>query len=172
MRGVPSAACDRPPETGRGRTSRTGEDAAGRRGMSAPGIVLGLVGHDIHVVANRILAIGLAENGFRPYNIGTTNEVDDFADAVLETGARAAFVASVNGEGEKSCEGFGARFAALGLSHILRYIGGNLVIGTRPADEIERTFTSYGFHRVFHQPSSFDVVFDALRQDLGHVTAC
>jgi methylaspartate mutase sigma subunit len=139
--------------------------------MSAPGVVLGLVGHDIHVVANRILAIGMAENGFRPYNIGTNNDVDDFADAVLETGARAVLVASINGEGEKSCEGFGARFACLGLSEILLYIGGNLVIGTRPADEIDRIFTSYGFHRVFHQPSSFQAVFDALRQDLGHVTA-
>jgi methylaspartate mutase sigma subunit len=138
--------------------------------MSAPGVVLGVVGHDIHVVANRILAIGIAENGFRPHNIGTNNDIDDFADAVLETGARAVLVASINGEGEKSCEGFGVRFAAHGLSDILLYIGGNLVIGTRPADEIDRLFTGYGFHRVFHQPSSLQVVFDALRQDLGHVT--
>ena len=134
-------------------------------------MVLGLVGHDIHVVANRVLAVGMAENGFRPYNIGTNNEVDDFADAVLETGARAVLVASVNGEGEKSCAGFGARFAELRLPDIWLYVGGNLVIGTRPAEEIHRLFASYGFHRVFHQPSSLQTVFDALRQDLGHVVA-
>jgi len=139
--------------------------------LSGPGVVLGLVGHDIHVVANRVLTIGIAENGFRPYNIGTNNDVDDFADAVLETGARAVLVASINGEGEKSCAGFGARFAELGLSDILLYIGGNLVIGTKPAEEVHQVFASYGFHRVFHQPSSFQTVFDALRQDLGHVAA-
>lgn len=139
--------------------------------MSGAGIVLGLVGHDIHVVASRILAIGMTENGFCPYNIGTNNDADDFADAVLETGARAVLVASVNGEGEKSCEDFGARFAGPELSDILLYVGGNLVIGSRPVSEIERIFTSYGFHRVFHQPVSFQPVFDALKQDLGHVTA-
>jgi methylaspartate mutase sigma subunit len=136
--------------------------------VSKPGVVLGLVGNDIHVVANRVLVIGMAENGFRPYNIGTNNTVDDFADAVLETGARAVLVASINGEGEKSCEGFGARFASLGLSGVLRYIGGNLVIGSRPRAEVDRMFTGYGFHRVFHQPPSFRAVFDGLRQDLGH----
>lgn len=134
-------------------------------------MVLGLVGHDIHVVANRVLAIGMAENGFRPYNIGTNNDVGDFADAVLETGARAVLVASINGEGEKSCAGFGARFAELGLPDILLYVGGNLVIGARPAEEVHRVFSSYGFHRVFHQPPSFQTVFDALKQDLGYVAA-
>jgi methylaspartate mutase sigma subunit len=142
-----------------------------REQPSGPGVILGLVGHDIHVVANRILAIGMAENGFRPYNIGTNNDVDDFADAVLETGARAVLVASINGEGEKSCAGFGARFAERGLSDILLYIGGNLVIGIRPAEQIQQVFRSHGFHRVFHQPSSFRTVFDALKQDLGHVAA-
>jgi methylaspartate mutase sigma subunit len=142
-----------------------------RARLSEPGVVLGLVGHDIHVVANRILAIGMAENGFRPYNLGTNNEADDFADAVLETGARAVLVASINGEGEKSCAGFGDRFAARGVPDVLRYVGGNLVIGGEPAERVHRVFASYGFHRVFHQPPTFQVVFDALRKDLGHVTA-
>ncbi len=135
--------------------------------MSAPGVILGLVGHDIHVVANRILAIGMAEYGLRPYNIGTNNTVDDFADAVLETGARAVLIASINGEGEKSCQDVGATFTRRGLADVLRYIGGNLVIGTRPTAEIERLFLGYGFHRVFHQPRSLGTVFEALMSDLS-----
>ena len=129
-------------------------------------MVLGVVGHDIHVVANRILAIGLAENGFRPYNLGISNEVDDFADAALETGARAVLVSSVNGEGEAACAGIGDRFAAAGLAGVLLYAGGNLVVGDRPSAEVERLFTSYGFDRVFHRSNSFAPVFDALRRDL------
>jgi methylaspartate mutase sigma subunit len=136
-----------------------------------PGVVLGLVGHDIHVVANRILEIGMAENGFRPYNIGTGNDADGFADAVLETGAEAVLVASVNGEGVKSCAGFGACFAARGLAGTLLYVGGNLVVGRRPAAQIDEMFGGYGFHRVFHQPSGFQPVFDALRKDLGRGAA-
>lgn len=125
-----------------------------------------MIGHDIHVVANRILAIGLAENGFRPYNLGISNEVDDFADAALETGARAVLVSSVNGEGEAACVGIGARFADAGLAGVLLYVGGNLVVGDRPSAEVERLFTGYGFDRVFHRPDSFAPVFDALRRDL------
>lgn len=131
--------------------------------------MLGVIGHDIHVVANRILAIGLAESGFRPYNLGTSNDVDDFADAALETGARAVLVASINGEGEEACAGIGTRFAAAGLSDVLLYIGGNLVIGDRLSDEVVRLFTSYGFHRVFHRPATFLPVLEALRQDLHDV---
>lgn len=134
---------------------------------SAGTVVLGVVGHDIHVVANQILAIGLAENGFRCFNIGTNNEIEDFADAVLETGARAVLVASINGEGETACRAAVSCFADRGVADVLRYVGGNLVIGDRPAAEIQTLFQGYGFHRVFHQPASFQVVFDALRADLG-----
>jgi methylaspartate mutase sigma subunit len=129
-------------------------------------VVLGVVGHDIHVVANRILEIGLAENGFCPYNIGTNNELDDFADAALETGARAVLVGSLNGEGESACVGIGDRFAAAGLADVLLYAGGNLVVGDQPSERVERLFIGYGFHRVFHRPPSLLAVFDALRQDL------
>jgi methylaspartate mutase sigma subunit len=133
-----------------------------------PVVVLGVIGHDIHVVANQILAIGLAENGFSPVNIGTNTEVDDFLDAARETGAAAVLVSSVNGEGEQACAEFGARFTSAGLADVLRYAGGNLVIGHRRSAEVERIFTGYGFHRVFHQPADFSGVFTALRHDLRH----
>jgi methylaspartate mutase sigma subunit len=136
-----------------------------------PVVVLGVIGHDIHVVANRILAIGLAESGFSAVNIGTNTVVDDFVDAARETGAAAVLVSSINGEGEHACAGFGARFAAAGLADVLRYAGGNLVLGQRGTAEVERIFISYGFHRVFHRPADFTGVFAALRHDLGHVAA-
>lgn len=135
--------------------------------VTGPGVVIGVIGHDIHVVANRILAIGLAESGFRPYNLGTSNDVDDFADAALETGARAVLVASLNGEGEDACAGIGDHFAGAGLADVLLYAGGNLVVGDRSSTEVERLFHRYGFHRVFHRPTTFLAVFEALRQDLA-----
>ncbi|WP_305788040.1 methylaspartate mutase subunit S [Symbioplanes lichenis] len=134
---------------------------------SGPGVVLGVVGHDIHVVANRILAVGLAENGFRPYNIGISCALPDFVDAALETGARAVLISSVNGEGEEGCAGAGARFAAAGLGNVLLYAGGNLVVGDRPTAVVERLFLGYGFHRVFHRPGTLTTFFEALRRDLG-----
>ncbi|OKK04750.1 hypothetical protein AMK26_15745 [Streptomyces sp. CB03234] len=140
-------------------------------GRAAPGVVLGVIGHDIHVVANRVLALGLAENGFQPFNIGTNTEVDDFVEAALETGSRAVLVSSINGEGETSCVDIGRTFAERGLADVLLYIGGNLVVGDRPTREVHRLFTGYGFHRVFHRPPDFHEVFHALRQDLNHGNA-
>lgn len=126
-----------------------------------------MVGHDIHVVANRIIALGLAENGFRPYNLGTSNDIDDFADAALETGARAVLVSSINGEGEGACAGIGDRFDRAGMSDVVLYAGGNLVVGDRPSAQVEQLFLGFGFHRVFHRPPSLAPMFAALREDLG-----
>jgi methylaspartate mutase sigma subunit len=105
----------------------------------------------------------------QPYNLGTSNSIDDFIDAAAETGAQAVLVSSLNGEGEAACPGAGDRFVAAGLGHVLRYAGGNLVVGSRPTAEVERMFLGYGFHRVFHQSISFAPVFVALREDLRAV---
>jgi len=129
-------------------------------------VVFGVIGHDIHVVANRILGVGLSENGFRPHNLGTTNGIGDFAEAAWETGARWVLVSSLNGEGEEACAGFGEQFAEAGLSDVLLYAGGNLVVGDRPSAEVELLFLGYGFHRVFHRPASFRPLFAAMKEDM------
>ncbi|MFD5076471.1 methylaspartate mutase subunit S [Streptomyces sp. NPDC058371] len=141
------------------------------RGQTPAGVALGVIGHDIHVVANRVLAHGLAENGFRVFNIGTNTRIEDFVDATLETGSRAVLVSSINGEGETACVDIGRIFAEHGLADVLLYAGGNLVVGDRPAEEVHRIFAGYGFHRVFHRPPDFHGVFHALRQDLNHGNA-
>jgi methylaspartate mutase sigma subunit len=132
-----------------------------------PGVVLGVVGHDIHAVANRIMELALAEVGYRPFNLGTGRVIEDFVDAVVETGARAVVVSSLNGEGEEACAEAGERFAEAGLEDVRRYAGGNLVVGDRDPHDVEKLFHSYGFHRVFYRPSGFEGLFDALRTDLG-----
>lgn len=149
-------------------TAGSTEEGGGR---ARPGVVLGVIGHDIHVVANRVLALGLTENGFRPFNIGTNTRIDDFVDATLETGSHAVLVSSINGEGETSCTDIGRIFAERGLADVLLYAGGNLVVGDRPTGEVRRIFTGYGFHRVFHRAPDFHGVFQALRQDLDHGNA-
>jgi methylaspartate mutase sigma subunit len=129
-------------------------------------VVFGVIGDDIHVVANRILAIGLADAGFRAFNLGTHNLVDDFVDAAVEVEADAVLVSSLNGEGEHWCEGFRERFEAQGMSGIVLYIGGNLVVGDRKEDEVVSLFKSWGFDRVFYRHADFNEVFRLLREDI------
>jgi len=134
-------------------------------------IILGVVGHDIHVVANRILAIALAENGYEVYNLGTNNKITDFVDAVMEWGADAALVGSLNGEGQYWCRGTRAAFEARHLGDTLLYAGGMLTLGDATPAEVERIYKSFGFDRVFHRPTSFAPVLDALAVDLSEASA-
>ena len=129
-------------------------------------IVLGVIGDDIHVVANRILTIALSKAGFQPYNLGTRNFPEDFVAAALEVEAHAVLVSSINGEGEHWCANFRKYFEDVGLEDILLYVGGNLVVGDRPEKEVVSLFKSYGFDRVFYHSADFNYALKLLKEDL------
>ena len=130
-------------------------------------IVLGVIGNDTHVVANRILYLGLTEVGFNVCNLGTNNTPEDFVDAVCETSAAAVLVSSINGEGEYWCINFREHFRKRGIENILLYIGGNLVVGERKKSEVINLFESYGFDRVFYQTTTISQAIQILSKDLS-----
>ena len=136
------------------------------RGAGSPVVVMGVIGHDIHVVAARILALALAEHGFCVFDLGTGNDLDDFADAVVETGARVALVVSHDGEGEYWCRPARAAFEAAGVGDTLLYAGGRLGLGDAPPAEVERRFRAFGFDRAFDRPASFRPLLAVLDADV------
>ena len=121
-----------------------------------PRVVIGVIGDDIHVVGNRIMQLALEESGCQVFNLRTRNRPQHFCEAALEVNADAVFVSSLNGEGEYWCADFRQRMTAVGLGHVLLYVGGNLVVGKQPEPEVIALFKGYGFDRVYHQ-----------RQDIG-----
>ena len=127
---------------------------------------MGVIGNDIHVVANRILEIALTQSGFRPFNLGTHNEPQDFVEACLESEAHAVLVSSINGEGEHWCVNFRRRFEDVGRGDVLLYTGGNLVVGDRDESQVVSLFKSYGFDRVFYRSNSFGEMLSLLAMDL------
>jgi len=129
-------------------------------------IVLGVIGNDIHVVANRILAIGLDDAGFQPINLGVRSTAEDFVAAALEVEAHAVLVSSLNGEGEGWCADFRRRFEEVGMGDILLYVGGNMVVGDREEGAVETLFKAYGFDRVFYRNADFQEVLASLAMDL------
>lgn len=137
-------------------------------GPSLGRVVIGVIGDDIHVVGNRIMQLALEESGFEVFNLRTRNRPEHFCEAALETNAHAVFVSSLNGEGEYWCDGFRSRFAAIGLPDVLLYVGGNVVVGKRPKEEVEALFKSYGFDRVYHQQPDIGVAINDLLEDLDH----
>jgi len=138
----------------------------GRQGR----VVIGVIGDDIHVVGNRIMQLALEESGFQVFNLRTRNRPDHFSQAALETNAHAVFVSSLNGEGEHWCAGLRQKFEDAGLHKVLLYVGGNIVVGNRPKEEVVSLFRGYGFDRVYHQEPDIGVAIADLLEDLklGH----
>ena len=66
-------------------------------------VVTGVVGNDIHVVANRLIDISLQARGFEVFNLGVNTSLEEFIDAVVETDAKILLISSLNGEAEGWC---------------------------------------------------------------------
>jgi methylaspartate mutase sigma subunit len=129
-------------------------------------IIIGVIGNDIHVVANRILARGLREAGYEVCNLGVNASPSDFVAASKEFEASAVVVSSVNGEGEAWVNGLPQLITnALGDDVVL-YVGGNLAMGDSTREMVESRYLDLGFNRAYHRPSSLNILLTDLARDL------
>ena len=115
-------------------------------------VVTGVVGNDIHVVANRLIELSLNARGYEVFNLGVNTYLEEFFDAAVETGADVLMISSLNGE----AEGWSREVKLLkskykNLDDIIMMIGGNLVVGTGNAEDIVPRYKNYGFDIVCHQ---------------------
>ena len=129
-------------------------------------IVTGVLGADVHVIGNSILAYALREAGFNVVTLGIFVSQADFIHAVQETAARAILVSSLYGHGEIDCRGFRDKCREAGLHDILMYCGGNLMVGRQDWVLVERTFLDMGFDRAYPPGTMPDQVIRDLRADL------
>jgi len=134
-------------------------------------VVIGVIGDDIHIVGNRIIQLALEESGFQVFNLRTRVRPEQFCQAALEVNADAVFVSSLNGEGEYWCADIRALFNKAGLHHTLLYVGGNIVVGTRPKEEVVELFKQFGFDRVYHRETDISGAIADLQEDLKHGAA-
>jgi methylaspartate mutase sigma subunit len=135
--------------------------------MYKPTLILGVIGADCHAVGNKIIDHVLTEQGFKIVNLGVMVSQDEFIDAAIETGASAILVSSIYGHGEIDCLGFRGRCIERGLEDMVLYVGGNLVIGKRPFEEVEALFIEMGFDRVFSPSTNLLDVARLLRADIA-----
>ncbi len=115
-------------------------------------VVTGVVGNDIHVVANRLIDLSLQARGYEVFNLGVNTYLEEFFDAAVETGADVVLISSLNGE----AEGWGREVKLLkakykNLDDLFMMIGGNLVVGSGNTEDIVAKYKNYGFDLVCHQ---------------------
>ena len=130
-------------------------------------VVTGVVGNDIHVVANRLIDISLQARGFEVFNLGVNTYLEEFIDAVVETDADVLLISSLNGEAEGWCRELQFLRAEYELRDVVFMIGGNLSVGEAAnIEEIVPKYKSYGFDLVFHQVD-LNTGIDKLEEFLG-----
>ncbi len=128
-------------------------------------IVTGVLGADVHIIGNSILAYALREAGFNVVTLGIFISQEEFIHAAQETAARAILVSSLYGHGEIDCRGFRDKCREAGLRDILLYCGGNLMVGKQDWALVERTFLDMGFDRAYPPGTMPDQVIRDLRAD-------
>ncbi len=134
--------------------------------MSPVNIVLGVIGFDCHSVGNKILEAYFTEMGFKVTNLGVMVSQEEFLSAAIETDARAILVSSLYGHGEIDCAGLREKCIEKGLEEIILYVGGNLVVGKTPFEQVEEKFLKMGYNRVFGPDCALEKVVELLKKDL------
>ena len=134
---------------------------------SSTRIVLGVIGADVHAVGNRILEYAFRRAGFEVENLGVMVSQEEFIEAAIETAAVAILVSSLYGHGEIDCRGLRGRCVESGIGGILLYVGGNLVVGKTPFEEVRKRFAEMGFDRVYPPGTLPETGIEDLKRDLG-----
>lgn len=140
---------------------------AGIQPANVKTLVTGVIGSDTHIVGNRILSMALEKAGFKVVSLGALTPAEDFIKAAIETNADAILVSSLYGQGELDCKGFRDLCIEAGLGSILIYVGGNLVVGKQPWQEVEQRFLAMGFDRAFPPGTRTDDVITSLAKDFA-----
>lgn len=135
--------------------------------MNGKTIILGVIGADVHAVGNQILNYAFSDAGFHVVNLGVMVSQEEFIEAAIEAAADAIVVSSLYGHGELDCQGLRDKCDEAGLKGILLYVGGNIVVGKQPFEEVESRFRQMGFDRVFGPGTAPEAGIDALKEDLG-----
>ncbi|MBZ4646095.1 MAG: methylaspartate mutase sigma subunit [Clostridiales bacterium] len=135
--------------------------------MSQKTLVMGVIGADVHAIGNKILEYAFKQAGFKVVNLGVMVSQEEYIKAAIETAADAILVSSLYGHGEMDCRGLREKCDEAGLENIPLYVGGNLVVGKTPFEEVEKKFKEMGFQRVYPPGTPPEVTIADLKKDLG-----
>ena len=130
-------------------------------------LVIGVIGADVHAVGIQILDHAFNAAGFEVTTLGVMVSLEEFIAAAVETAADAIMVSSLYGHGELDCRGLRDKCNEAGLKDVLLYVGGNIVVGKQPFDEVEVRFKKMGYDRVFGPGTAPETTIKCLKEDLG-----
>lgn len=133
-------------------------------GVAPRTIVLGVIGSDVHIVGTKVLEFALNNAGYHVVNLGIMVSQEEFVKAAIETAAEAILVSSIYGHGELDCRDLRDKCIEAGIGSIKLLVGGNLVIGKQPWNDVEARFVAMGFDKVYPPGTSAEKAIEDLGQ--------
>lgn len=129
-------------------------------------IIIGVIGHDIHCVAIKLLEMELENNDYCVLNLGVDTEPELFKDAAIEFGADAVLISSLNGEWKHWIPQFSNISKDINEKPIY-YLGGNIFSSSKFQKNQElKLIKTCGFKKVFDKNHDFKKVTKQLKKDL------
>ena len=129
-------------------------------------IVTGVIGDDVHNIGIKVIEHALKHDGYKVVSLGIRIPDEEFVEAAVETRADAIFVSSLSGHARALATTLRDKCTEAGLSNILLYIGGHLVIGQISWEDIEKTFKKMGFDRVYPASTLVASIMRDLKADM------
>ena len=130
-------------------------------------LVTGVIGEDVHITGIRILEHALRSCGFNVVSLGIHNFDDDFVNAAIETKADGILISSLAGHAKMLVQELRGKCQEAGLSDILLYLGGQLVVEEKKWSDVEKMFLEMGFSRVYQPFTVPEKSILDLKTDLG-----
>lgn len=130
-------------------------------------VVTGVIGDDVHVIGIRILEHVLRDAGLEVVSLGAQVSQEEFVNSALETNADAILISSMSGHAKILIPGLREKCIEAGLTDILLYLGGHLVIGRGNWDEEEKEFNDMGINKVYSHSAMPSEVIKDLAADLA-----
>jgi methylaspartate mutase S subunit len=132
-----------------------------------PTIITGTIGMDAHVIGTKIVSRALRDAGYNVIELGMQVSAEEFIHVAQETKADGILMSSMYGMAEFDLKGLKAKLQEAGLSNLLLYIGGNLMVGKHDPKEVEEKFKNLGFDRVYPPETNIRTVIETdLKKDL------
>ncbi len=135
--------------------------------MEQKTLVIGVIGADVHAVGIAILNNAFQNAGFKVINLGVMVSQEEYIQAAIESGADAIIVSSLYGHGELDCKGLREKCNEAGLKDIPLFVGGNIVVGKQPFEEVEKRFKAMGFNYVYAPGTPPEKTIEDLKKELG-----
>lgn len=130
-------------------------------------LVTGVIGEDVHITGIRILEHALRNSGFEVTSLGIHNFDDDFVNAARETNAGAILISSLAGHAKMLVGDLRGKCEEAGLTGILLYLGGQLVVEAQEWPDTEKMFLDMGFNRIYSPSSAPAAIIEDLKKDLA-----